>query len=65
MKRLRELEEEHARLKRIVADLPLDKETLMDIVKGKHKACPQAQSSGRISRRLEGVRAQTMRRSSL
>lgn len=35
MKRLRELEEENARLKRIVADLSLDKEMLQDIVKRK------------------------------
>ena len=33
MKRLRELEHENARLKKIVADLSLDKEMLQDIVK--------------------------------
>ena len=33
MKRLRELEQENARLKKIVADLSLDKEMLQDIVK--------------------------------
>jgi putative transposase len=32
MKRLRELEDENNRLKRIVADLSLDKEMLQDIV---------------------------------
>ena len=35
MKRLRELEEENGRLKRIVADLSLDKEMLQDIVRAK------------------------------
>ena len=33
MKRLRQLEEENARLKRIVADLSLDKEMLQDVIK--------------------------------
>jgi putative transposase len=33
MKRLRELEDENGRLKRIVADLSLDKEMLQDIVR--------------------------------
>ena len=35
MKRLRELEEENSRLKRIVADLSLDKEMLQDVIKRK------------------------------
>jgi putative transposase len=35
MKRLRQLEEENARLKRIVADLWLDKEMLQDVIKRK------------------------------
>lgn len=35
MKRLRELEDENTRLKRIVADLSLDKEMLQDIVRRK------------------------------
>lgn len=33
MKRLRELEEENSRLKRIVADLTLDREILQDVIK--------------------------------
>jgi putative transposase len=32
MKRLRELEQENARLKKIVADLSLDKEMLQDVI---------------------------------
>jgi putative transposase len=35
MKRLRELEHENARLKKIVADLSLDKEMLQDVIKRK------------------------------
>ena len=35
MKRLRELEEENSRLKRIVADLTLDHEILQDVIKRK------------------------------
>jgi putative transposase len=35
MKRLRELKEENSRLKRIVADLSLDKEMLQDVIKRK------------------------------
>jgi putative transposase len=35
MKRLRQLEEENARLKKIVADLSLDKEMLQDVIKRK------------------------------
>lgn len=34
-KRLRQLEEENGRLKRIVADLSLDKEMLQDVIKRK------------------------------
>ncbi len=35
MKRLRELEQENARLKKIVADLSLEKEMLQDVIKRK------------------------------
>jgi putative transposase len=35
MKRLRELEQENARLKKIVADLTLDREMLRDVIKRK------------------------------
>lgn len=35
MKRLRQVEDENARLKRIVADLSLDKEMLQDVIKRK------------------------------
>ncbi len=35
MRRLRDLEEENSRLKRIVADLSLDKEMLQDVIKRK------------------------------
>ena len=35
MRRMRELEHENARLKKIVADLSLDKEMLQDVIKRK------------------------------
>ena len=35
MKRLRQLEDENAKLKRIVADLSLDKEMLQDVIRRK------------------------------
>ena len=35
MKRLRQLEEENARLKRLVANLSLDKEMLQDVIRRK------------------------------
>ncbi len=35
MKKLRELEDENRRLKKIVADLSLDKEMLQDVIKRK------------------------------
>jgi putative transposase len=35
MRRLRELEDENSRLKRIVADLTLDREMLQDVIKRK------------------------------
>jgi putative transposase len=35
MRRLRELEDENSRLKKIVADLTLDREMLQDVIKRK------------------------------
>ena len=37
MKRLKQLEEENSRLKRLVANLSLDKEMLQDVIKRKCK----------------------------
>lgn len=42
MRRLRQLEEENGKLKRIVADLSLDKAMLQDVLSKSSKACPQA-----------------------
>lgn len=39
MKRLRQLEDENAKLKRIVAELSLDKAMLQDVFKKSFKAC--------------------------
>ena len=35
MKRLKQIEEENGKLKKIFADLSLDKEMLQDVIKGK------------------------------
>ena len=45
MKRLRELEQENARLKKIVADLALDKEMLQDVIKRNVWSAPPVQGS--------------------
>jgi putative transposase len=45
MRRLRELEEENNRLKRIVADLSLDKEMLQDIVRRNVWFAPSVQGT--------------------
>ena len=42
MKRLKQLEEENQRLKKLVADLLLDREMLQDVTRRKYKACPEA-----------------------
>jgi putative transposase len=39
MKRLRQLEDENAKLKRIVAEMSLDKAMLQDVLKKNFKAC--------------------------
>ena len=45
-KRLREPEEENDRLKRIIADLTLDREMLQDVIKRKLRGLVEAQSGG-------------------
>lgn len=45
MKRLRQLEEENGRLKRIVADLSLDKEMLQDVIKRNVWFAPSVQGA--------------------
>jgi len=55
MRRLRQLEDENAKLKRIVADLSLDKAMLQDVLSKSSEACAQARACGQAARRLEGV----------
>ncbi len=55
MKRLRQLEEENAKLKRIVADLSLDMAMRQDVLSKSSAACPQAFACRQGSVRLEGV----------
>ena len=54
MKRLRQLEEENAKLKRVVADLSLDKAMLQDVLSKSSEACPQAQACRHSQGGLEG-----------
>ena len=42
VRRLRQLEEENAKLRRLVADLSLDKAMLQNVLEKKSKAFPQA-----------------------
>ncbi len=56
MKRLRQLEEENAKLKRIVADLSLDKAICCRMCSQKSfEACPQAEACRHSRGRLEGL----------
>ncbi len=54
MKRLKQLEEENTRLKKIEADLPLDREMLQDVIKRSFKAYPKAGAGRRDLSRLDG-----------
>ena len=61
MKRLRQLEDENARLKRIVADLSLDKEMLQDVIKRPEgprstssRTCPAPPARGSSASDLAG-----------
>ena len=53
IRRLKQLEEENSKLKRLVADLSLDKAILQDVLQKKFKACP-AKRAGRA--RAGGIR---------
>jgi hypothetical protein len=63
MKWLRQLEEENQRLKKLVADLSLDKEMLLNVIRRKYEACPEAGDgrrhpaglAGQYSARLPGI----------
>jgi hypothetical protein len=54
MRRLKQLEEENARLKRIVADLSLDKEMPQTMSAESSKACSQTSARRRGAYGLEG-----------
>src|ERR1700704_787415 len=54
VKRLKQLDEENQRLKKLVADLSLDKEMLQDVIRRKIKACPEATDGRRGSGGLAG-----------
>jgi putative transposase len=51
MRRLKQLEDENAKLKTIVADLSLDREMLQDVIRRNVWSAPPMQASGTIRRR--------------
>lgn len=55
MKRLRQLEEENSKQKRIVADLSLDTVMLQDVLSKKTEAWAQARTCRQAAKRLEGL----------
>jgi putative transposase len=54
LRRLKQLEEENASLKRLVADLSLDKRMLQEVLEKKSKACTQATDRELAPRNLRG-----------
>jgi len=44
MRRLKQLDDENAKLKKIVADLSLDREMLQDVIRRNCKACSKARA---------------------
>jgi len=55
MKRLKQLEDENARLNKIVADLTLDREMLQDVIRRKPEAWLHARTGSRDVQRLGGI----------
>jgi putative transposase len=51
MRRLKQLEDENSKLKKIVADLSLDREMLQDVIRRNVWSAPPLQVSGTIRRR--------------
>jgi putative transposase len=51
MRRLKQLEDENAKLKKIAADLSLDREMLQDVISRNVWSAPPLQVSGTIRRR--------------
>src|SRR5215472_3944272 len=47
MRRLKQLEDENAKLKKLVAELSLDREMLQDVTAESCEACPEAQAGRR------------------
>jgi putative transposase len=44
VRRLKQLEDENGKLKKLVAELSLDREMLQDVIRRKLEACPEAQA---------------------
>ena len=60
MKRLRQLEEENAKLEKLVADLSLDRLMLQDVLTKNSKACREAASGAASAETLPSKRTQKL-----
>ena len=60
LRRLKDLERENSQLKKLVAELSLDKEILQDVLRKNSEACTQAGSALRDPRGLRGFGAQSV-----
>lgn len=60
LRRLKQLEDENRRLKRLVADLSLDKAMLQDVVAKKH--CSSSKTGGSLTDRFPGQRTEGLPR---
>ncbi len=54
VRRLKQLEEENSRLRRLVADLPLDKEMLQEVLRKSSEACLAARVGRFAVHRCQG-----------
>jgi putative transposase len=60
VKKLRQLEEENTRLRRVVADLTLDKEMLQEVIRRKYDACSGTRDDRLRACRVPGVDPQSL-----
>lgn len=60
MRRLRQFEDENSKLKRIVADLPLDRAMLQDALSKSCKAWSQTRTCRQTAKRMEGVNQESL-----
>ena len=61
VRRMRQMEEENTRLRRLVADLSLDKEMLQEVIRKSFEACSKARDDGLPAGLLPGEHATGLR----